>query len=401
MDVDEQDPKDRLIDTLLREALGKEAPPNLASRILKRVERDRRRFYWLTGGLSAAAAILIGVAVWKFAMPAQTTGTGTDVALDPPKPKEPGLQWEQPPYTPPKPENDFKPLPEAWARGDRIKTDDAPKKLTLGGYCNLEAAAHSSLVNEGKDKAEQVLLESGSVTCQVDRHIGTFAVRTDSGTVAVTGTKFTVGISGDGNDLKTEAAKRRTLEVSVQEGSVELPGWATTLHAGEKGGLAFGVVYGKEENSVDLHIEGLKEPQRFTPRTRDGVDKEMLESIHKLNRGSRVQLAWVFQDHPRVTKIQVVWSAPESTEHHHKTTVTIGEITEKEGGEWLRVREAGGESEKYTPRWIPTHDNPREGNLDKDMVRTLEKFHQGDKVKLEWVFDEHRRVIKIEKLEKE
>ncbi len=387
------DPKDRLIDTLLREALGKEAPPNLASRIMKRVERERRRFYWLAGGASVAAAILIGVAVWKFAMPAPPV----EVAKETPKTNEPGLQWGDPPYTPPKPENDFKPSPNAWARGERIKTDATPKKVALGGYCNLDVAANSSLVNEGKDKAEQVLLESGSVTCQVDRHIGTFAVRTDSGTVAVTGTKFTVAISGEGNELKTEQARRRTMDVSVQEGAVELPGWGTTLRAGEKGGIAFGLVTNKGDNFFELRDEG-KDARRFTPRTHDGVDKEMLEAIHKLSKGTRVQIAWVMQEYPRVTKMQIVWSPPDSTEHHHKTGSIVGEVTEKgDGGEWIRIRDHGGENEKYTPRWVPTKDNPKEGNLDKDMIRTLEKLNKGDKVKVEWVLEEHRRIVRIEK----
>jgi hypothetical protein len=393
--LEPNDPQDRLIDTLLREALGKETPPNLAGRILERVARERRRFYWLAGGLSAAAAIVIGLAVYKFALSEKPA----EVVIEPKKTLEPGLKFEPEPYTPPKPELDLRPSPGEWARGTRIKTDDQPKKLELGGYCKLEAAANSSLVNEGKDKAEQVLLEAGNVTCQVDRHVGTFVVRTDSGMVSVTGTKFNVGIRGDGNDLKTEHAQRRQLTVSVQEGAVELNGWGLTLHAGEEGGVAFGVVSGKEENFIEIREDHAKEPVRYTPKMKDGFDKEMLEQFKKVAVGSRVQVSWVRQELRRIGKLQAVWAKPEG-EGQHKSGVVTGIITEK-GNEWIRVKEEGREGERYTPRWIPTHDNPKEGSLDKEMLRAFERLNKDDKVRLEWVLEEHRRVIRIEKLEKE
>ena len=390
-----EDPQDRLIDTLLREALGRETPPNLAGRILARAAFERRRFYWLAGGLSAAAAVLLGLALYKFAL----NGKPAEVAVEPKPQQEPGLKWEPEPYTPPKPELDLRPSPGEWTRGERIKTDKEPKKLELGGYCKLEAGANSSLVNEGKEHAEQVLLEAGNVTCQVDRHVGTFAVRTDSGMVSVTGTKFTVAVSGEGNDLKTEYAQRRQLSVSVQEGAVELNGWALTLHAGEEGGVAFGVVSGKGDNFLEIREDHAREPVRYTPKLKEGFDKEMLEQFKKVAIGSRVQASWVRQELRRVGRIQAVWAKPES-DSRRKNGVVTGIVTEK-GNDWIRVKEDGGESERYTPRWQPTKDNPKEGSLDKEMLRAIERLNKDDKVRLEWVLEERRRVIRIEKLEKE
>ena len=393
-----EDRQDRLIDTLLREALGRETPPNLASRIMQRIALQRRRFYWTVSSLSAAAAVMLGIAIWYFAFPKSVE----IVKETPPQPPEPGLNWQQSSHNPVEQKPDLTPIqPNGdadFARGQTIKTADKPKALAFGGYCKLEAAPNTSIMREGKDKAEQVFMETGRVSCEVDRHIGTFSIRTDAGTVSVTGTKFAVSLSGETNSLKTEHVSRKQLAVEVQEGSVELAGWNTTLHAGEKGGVAFGIVMKKDGEAIEIRSDSNAEPLRLTPQVRDGVDKEMREQFEKLALGSRIQVAWVKQEHPRAMKIRVLWTRPEAANDERRSTGNaVGVITEK-GADFVRIKSENGESERYTPRW--SGDGPKAG-LDKEMVRALEKLKVGDKVRLEWVLEEHRRIVRIEKLDKE
>ncbi len=80
----------------------------------------------------------------------------------------------------------------------------------------------------------------------------------------------------------------------------------------------------------------------------------------------------------------------ESTGKH----VVVGEITKFDGSK-VTVRSAEGEA-TYVPHWHG--GNPKDGGgLDKDMVARLKEFKVGDKVSLTWEFNEHKRVIAIEK----
>jgi ferric-dicitrate binding protein FerR (iron transport regulator) len=73
-----------------------------------------------------------------------------------------------------------------------------------------------------------VFLRQGGVTCDVDRAVGGFAVRTAAGTASVTGTRFAVRVTGkEGEQMK--------MAVKVFIGSVLLSGaWGeVSLVAGE------------------------------------------------------------------------------------------------------------------------------------------------------------------------
>ena len=398
---DLETPQDRLIDTLLRETLGRQTPPNLVHRILSKAARGRRRYYWTAGGLSAAAAVLIGLAVWRFALPQKPAD---QAGITPPT--QPEIKWEHQPNVPNEQHPDLNPSPRPpdpseWAYGQTIKTGDQPRTLNVGGYCKIEAAANSALTHEGKEKAEQVFLDAGRVTCEVNRNVGAFAVRTDSGMVSVTGTKFSVTLSGEGNNQTGEHVRKKQLTVKVEAGSVELNGFATTLHAGEEGGIAFGTAK-KGENYIDVRDDGAREPRRFTPSVHNGLDREIIEQIAKIPDGARVQVAWVKQDYMRATKIVVLWKPPETTSRDERSRqhgTVVGVIIEK-GTDGIRVQESTGGSERYMPRWREGEKGEK-GGLDKDVLRVLEKLKEGDKVRVDWILEEHRRILKIEKVANE
>jgi len=105
-------------------------------------------------------------------------------------------------------------------RGAVLIAGDGAATLELGGYCTVEMAPGSELKVAGRERAEGIELTGGTVTCKVDSGAGSFGVRTSAGTVAVTGTSFTVGlIEGIGGDM---SAKR--MFVHVLAGAVALSG---------------------------------------------------------------------------------------------------------------------------------------------------------------------------------
>ena len=90
-------------------------------------------------------------------------------------------------------------------------------------------------------------------------------------------------------------------------------------------------------------------------------------------------------------------AAPEPTPKETKGQIT-GKITAKNGGK-ITVK---GEEGQLTlmPYW--RGGLPKDGGgFDKEILKQLEQFSVGDKVRVTWVFEEHYRITKIEKLEKE
>jgi len=380
-----EDELDRLIDTLLREAVAGEQPPNLARRILAQADAERKKrvvkLYWITSA-GVAATVLIGILIWNFLVPA----------------KPPEVVKQEPP--PVKKEIPPVPAPEwaSLARGTTIETKDKPEKYQLGGYCKLEAAANSALQAEGKDKAEQVFLKRGQVSCEVDRNIGTFAVRTDAGIVSVTGTKFTVQSAGAGEGGE-RSEYGRTVEVTVKEGSVVVNGLEGQTHigltVGETGGVTTGQVTKINDLGVEIRSIGDKEPRRYTPQFHDNhMDPAMLASLKELRQGDRVQVAWKFQEYRRVEKLKVLQQA--HREDHPKTERehgnSEGRVTEKDPhNEWIRIQ-VENSNEKYMPRW-----NNDTKSLDREIRAKIGELSNGDTVKFEWIVEEHRRIVKIEK----
>jgi hypothetical protein len=189
-------PNDRLIHILLLEELGGQAPPDLADRVLQRTLNAPRRRLRLWVPAAAAAAVILaigGLAIfgpWSYPSP---TANGNYSVVE-----GGGLR-----------------------RGAVICTQDAAAEVVLGGYCRVDLGPQTRLRLQGRDRAEEVFLETGSALCEVDRNIGTFVVRTEVGTVSVTGTKFTVRILESEGDPRM-CTKRMAVKVLV--GAVLLSG---------------------------------------------------------------------------------------------------------------------------------------------------------------------------------
>ncbi len=118
-------------------------------------------------------------------------------------------------------------------RGSVVVAEGGAASVVLGGYCKVSLESGSSLQIVGAKRAEEVVLHHGGATCQADRDVGTFAVRSDVGAVSVTGTKFAVKMIEDQGD---EDMFDKRMAVSVITGAVLISGtWGEmTLQAGEQ-----------------------------------------------------------------------------------------------------------------------------------------------------------------------
>lgn len=157
---------DRLIDTLLEEFVGGEAPPDLTGRIVARAFTRERRGRRTRAIVTAAAVIAIAL----FTLLTVRTG-----------------------YPRPKAFGDCAVVGGgALRRGATVQAGHDYGTLHLGGYCRVDLDPEAVVRIEGGVKAEQVFLVRGRVVCEVDREAGEFAVRTEVGTAAAKGTRFAV-----------------------------------------------------------------------------------------------------------------------------------------------------------------------------------------------------------------
>lgn len=118
-------------------------------------------------------------------------------------------------------------------RGSVIHAQAGSATVALGGYCRVNLDAGSALQIAGTKHAEEVFLKQGRAVCEADRGVGTFAVRTEVGTVSVTGTRFAVTMIENRGD---EDMFDRRMAVRVLAGAVLVSGsWGQmALCAGEE-----------------------------------------------------------------------------------------------------------------------------------------------------------------------
>ena len=80
-----------------------------------------------------------------------------------------------------------------------------------------------------------------------------------------------------------------------------------------------------------------------------------------------------------------------------KSGSVIGVVQAREAT-WIEVKPDGGAPERYMPRWIGGMPAAG-GGLDKEMQAALVDFKTGDRVQLDWTYDERKRVVRISKVE--
>jgi len=164
--------------------------------------------------------------------------------------------------------------------------------------------------------------------------------------------------------------------------------------AREENGVLEGILIAKDKNSITVLPDGAKESKRFTPHWRGGLpkdggglDKKMLEEIRNLITTNRVRVKWEFEERPRVVK--VVALMPKS-----KKGTVRGTVVAKSKNS-IDVKPFGkGPVERYLPHW--RGGNPSiGGGLDKEVLRKLAPIKVGQKVTVNWEYEERKRVVNI------
>ena len=381
---DPNDPRDRMVDMLLRETLGNQEPPNLVGRIMRQADAyERSRKLRLVYTVMAAAAMII-LCISGFILLKRTPSQ--NVAKDKPKIEEKKIEEKK--VEEPKVE---------WARGNTVETGAESTVAVLGGYVHVEAAPNTRLKVEGQEKAEQIFLESGKLTCEVDKKIGSFSVRTPAGVVNVTGTKFNVRVPKPDGDHADAKPQQFILEVS--EGSVQMSGeWGKeSVRADGKGGSLVGTIVNRGDE-LAIRVDGEREPQHllYALNAEHKVNRDQYNRVMGLQPGAKVQLGWVASKDGAREVHRIIGFEQIGT--RTKEGDFQGVVTEKsDKNDWIRIRSENGVNERFALRWIG--GQPAEGGgPDKRTQERVARLNKGDRVKLRWVMEEGPRLINIEKI---
>ena len=171
-------------------------------------------------------------------------------------------------------------------------------------------------------------------------------------------------------------------------------GFCDLARAEERGGTAVGLAVAKGAGWIEVRADGASETIRYRarwiggmPKDGGGLEQTIVEAIRKVAVPNRVRLQWIVEEGPRVTAIETLRPAVDAG-------IIEGTVTSR-GETWIEVKPFGdGPAERYMPRWIG--GLPKNGGgLDKAVSGAMREFKIGDKVRLEWLFDERKRVVAI------
>jgi hypothetical protein len=204
--------------------------------------------------------------------------------------------------------------------------------------------------------------------------------------------------------------KSTRLQLSLLPGVLLAFVLGTSIQADErkedpkKSGAVVGVVTAKGVAWVEVKADGEQKARRYVanwvggvPKEGGGPDPKMVKAINGLKVGSRVRLEWKFDERPRVVKIEVLKDAgakgtPEKDDKKEavkKGTLT-GKLTAKEPN-WIEVQADG---EEKARRYF-FH---RGGT--KQLREAIQQTTLGSRVRIDWIFVERPRVVKLEVIKK-
>lgn len=200
--------------------------------------------------------------------------------------------------------------------------------------------------------------------------------------------------------------RQRQLMVVMACVAVASGTWIGLLRAAEepqdsphqRGGSVVGTLIAKGDNFVEVKADGEERARRYVPEWKGGLpqdgggpDKVMVKTIRELKVGSRLRLDWKFEERPRVLKVEVLKVGKGETADHEpaqegKKGTVAGTLTEKGKGV-IAVRADGEEAARqYYLHFGGT----------KELLKTIEEAPVGSRVRIEWLFVERPRVLKME-----
>lgn len=407
--MNREEARDRLVDTLLREACGGEEPPDLSARVLRRAFPEQsffargrsKRVDWRLWGPAFGAAALLGLVVGLWLVFSNRPAAPVVKDTPPPARQKPPSPAPQPEVTP-QPETPE--VVDPFRPGTIVQTRGESKKIELAGYCALELKPHSSLKIEqakgtGDASTTKVTLQAGALESSIEPNRGGFAVATELGAVSVLGTRFMVKLGR--TDGPHGEGQGRRLEIKVAEGKVKLdaPMGDLVLNAEQKeGGVFTGLLLGKDRENKNIEVKAdyddgvLKLGPRWIggmPDQGGGPDKEAQERIAKVYPNHRVRVLWVRAEGPRVVAVELL--PPEAKEGADEGRVTfVGDAV-------VELRTVDGTWERYAAKQIKG-DGGR-WRPDADTMHQIARLKKGDRVRVRWKYGERKQIVRIEGLD--
>lgn len=174
-------------------------------------------------------------------------------------------------------------------------------------------------------------------------------------------------------------------------------------------GTVTGIVTEKGDTWIGVKADGEEKARKYVPHWRGGapkdgggLDKKMLAEIKKVPLKSRVRLEWVFEERPRVEKIEVLKKADGHDQPDaEKRTGTISGVvkaTKAQGKNVVIEVLAPGEEKarSYFVQFDPKIKGPMP-----DVLKVVKTARVGDRVAFDWVATGHGpAIVKFEVLKK-
>lgn len=173
-------------------------------------------------------------------------------------------------------------------------------------------------------------------------------------------------------------------------------------------GTVTGVVTEKGDNWIEVKADGEEKARRYVPHWRGGLpkdgggpDKDMVAKIKETPVKSRVRLEWVFEERPRVEKIEILKKPDGTDKKDEKRSGTIaGEIkSKKEQGNNVVIEVLAPGEEK--PRSYFVNFDPKLKAPIPEVLKTVKAANVGDKVVFDWEATGHGpAIVKFEVVKK-
>jgi len=168
---------------------------------------------------------------------------------------------------------------------------------------------------------------------------------------------------------------------------------ATGPNSTAKSGKVVGIVTARTDADITIKPEGAQETQRYLLAPAGGtVNPTVQAELKKVFIPNLVALQWQRQDEAVVTSLHVI--VPKVRKGSVAGTVVGKMSTDKEI--YADVKPAGqGFTERYWPPFV-IDPGTHKGGFDMKVIETIGKLNAGDKVQVDWYYDERKRAAKVQ-----
>jgi hypothetical protein len=178
----------------------------------------------------------------------------------------------------------------------------------------------------------------------------------------------------------------------------------------KRSGVVIGIITAREAPEkgavfIEVKADGEEKARRYVPQWRGGLpnqgggpDKEIAKAIRAVKVGNRVRVEWEFDERPRVIKLEVLQRPGEKAkppkeqpkEEEVKSGTVVGTLADKMPN-YIEIKADG---EEKARRYLFFRGGTPE------LRRAINDTPLGSRVRVEWRFLEHLRVMNIEVLKR-